>query len=167
MCQYQFWCFIVINMLAPFGGALMILNTFICTKSVNWGAECWKISRGVSLGLQLATTFKVYSDCTINIYIYIYMYISYLLSFCIFYFCSTETWLEKRNTDINDPSSLNPGGICDSGLSLNRYHQARPGDTGKCPSKLTVYIYQLSRLNLQRCITYTYMYMSMCIYSVP
>ena len=60
----------VINMLAPFGGALMILNTFIGTKSVNWGAKCWKISRGVSLGLQLATTFKVYSDCTINMYVY-------------------------------------------------------------------------------------------------
>ena len=70
----------------------------------------------------------------------IYMYICYLLSFCMFYFCSTETWLEKRNNDINDPSSLNPGGICDSGLSLNRYLQAHPGDIGKCPSKLTVYI---------------------------
>ena len=81
------------------------------------------------------------------------MYICYLLSFCMFYFCSTETWLEKRNNDINDPSSLNPGGICDSGL--NRYLQAHPGDTGKCPSKLTAYIYQLSRLIIQRCITYT------------
>ena len=66
------------------------------------------------------------------------MYICYLLSFCMFYFCSTETWLEKRNNDINDPSSLNPGGICDSGL--NRYLHAHPGDTGKCPSKLTAYI---------------------------
>ena len=31
-------------------------------------------------------------------------------------------------------------GICDSGLSLNRYLQAHPGDTGKCPSKLTAYV---------------------------
>ena len=30
-------------------------------------------------------------------------------------------WLEKRNNDINDPYS-NPGRICDSGLSLNRYY---------------------------------------------
>ena len=137
LSQIPTWIsFIVINMLASFGGSLMTLNTFICTKSVNWGAKCWKISRGVSLGLHFATTFEVYSDCTINIY----MYICYLLSFCMFYFWSTETWLEKRNNDINDPSSLNPGGICDSGLSLNRYRQAHPGDTGKCPSKLTAYI---------------------------
>ena len=68
------------------------------------------------------------------------MYICYLLSFCTFYLCSTETWFEKRNNDINDISSLNRGGICHSGLSLNRYLQAHPGDTGKCPSKLTAYM---------------------------
>ena len=136
VCQYQFWCFIVINMLASFGGSLTILNTFIWTKNVNWGAKCWKISRGVRLGLHLATTYKVYNQIVLSIY----MYICYLLSFCMFHFWSTETWLEKRNNDINDPSSLNPGGICDSGLSLNRYLQAHPGDTGKCPSKLTAYI---------------------------
>ena len=55
----------------------------------------------------------------------------------MFYF--TGTWLEKRNNDINDPFSLNHGGICDNGLSLNRYLHAHPGDTGKCPSKLTAY----------------------------
>ena len=93
------------------------------------------------------------------------MYICYLLSFCRFYFWSTETWLEKRNNDINDPSSLNPGGICDSGLSLNRYLQAHPGDAGKCPSKLTAYIYQLSRLNIQRCITYTYVHVCGYLFS--
>ena len=58
----------------------MILNTFICTKSVNYVAKCWKIARGVSLGLHLATTFKVYSDCTINIYVYIlFIVILYVL----------------------------------------------------------------------------------------
>ena len=77
MCQYQFWCFIVINTLAPFGGALMILNTFIGNKSVNWGAKWWNISRG----LQLATTFKVYSDCTINIYMLLIVNLSVLLLF--------------------------------------------------------------------------------------
>ena len=75
----------------------------------------------------------------------------------MFYVCSTETWLEKRNNDINDPSSLNPGGICDSGLSLNRYLQAHPGDTGKCPSKLTAYI-SIFPTYYQRCITYTYVH---------
>ena len=118
-----------------FGGSLMILNTFICTKSVYWVAKYSKISRGVSLGLDLATTFKVYSDCTINIYVYMLINCHFV---CFFF--STETWLEKRSNDINDPSSLNPGGICDSGLSLNRYLQAHSGDTGKCPSKLTAYI---------------------------
>ena len=77
VCKYSFWCFIVIILLAPFGGALMILNTFIGTKSVNWGAKCWKISRGVSLGLQLATTFKVYSDCIINIYVTCCYFVSF------------------------------------------------------------------------------------------
>ena len=57
VCLYKFWGFIVINMLAPFSGVLMILNTFIGTKSVNWGAKCWKISRGVNLGLQFAIFF--------------------------------------------------------------------------------------------------------------
>ena len=55
---------------------MMIMNTFIGTKSVNWDAKCWKIPRGVNLGLQLATTFKVYSDCTINIYVtYFILYV--------------------------------------------------------------------------------------------
>ena len=75
----------------------------------------------------------------------------------MFYIWPTDTWLEKRNNYINDPSSLNPGGICDSGLSLNIYLQAHPGDTGKCPSKLTAYI-SVVRLNIQRCITYTYVH---------
>ena len=89
----------------------------------------------------------------------------------MFYFWSTETWLEKRNNDINDPSALNPGGICDSGLSLNRYLQAHRGDTGKCPSTLTayiyiyIYIYKLSRLNIQRCITYTYVHVCGYLFS--
>ena len=34
VCQYQFWCFIVINMLASFDGALLILNTFIGTNAL-------------------------------------------------------------------------------------------------------------------------------------
>ena len=139
----------------------MILNTFICTKSVNWVAKCWKISRGVSLGLHLAITFKVFSDCTINIY----MYICYLLSFCMFYFWSTETWLEKRSNDINDPYSLNPGGICDSGLSLNRYLQAHPGDTLGNALQNWQHIYQLPRLNIQRCITYTYVHVCGYLFS--
>ena len=147
-----------------FGGSLMILNTFICTKSVYWVAKYWKISRGVSLGLDLATTFKVYSDCTINIYVYMLINCHFVwVFFCLF--LSTETWLEKRSNDINDPTSLNPGGICDSGLSLNRYLQAHSGDTGKCPSKLTAYIYQLSRLNIQRCITYTYVHVCGYLFS--
>ena len=61
VCQHWFWCFIVINMLGPCAGAWKILKMFICTKSVNWGAKRWEISRGVSLGLQLATTLKVFS----------------------------------------------------------------------------------------------------------
>ena len=61
------WWLIYRRIFASLGlNELMILNTFICTKSVNWSAKCWKISRGVSLALQLATTFIVYSDCTIN-----------------------------------------------------------------------------------------------------
>ena len=138
----------------------MMLNTFIGTKSVHWVAKYWKISRGVSLGLDLATTFKVYSDCTINIYVYMLINCHFVCCF----FLSTETWLEKRSNDINDPSSLNPGGICDSGLSLNRYLQAHSGDTGKCPSKLT-HIYQLSRLKIQRCITYTYVHVCGYLFS--
>ena len=148
-------------MLAPFGGALMILNTFICTKSVYWVVKCWKISRGVSLGLQLATTLK----CT-QIVVSIYMYVCYLLSLCMFYFCSMETWLEKRNNDINDPSWLNPGGFCDCGLSLNRYPQAHPGDTGKCPSKLTACISIVPDL-IFKDVLRTYRYMSVDIYSLP
>ena len=60
-------------------------------------------------------------------------------------------------------SGINPGGICDSRLSLNRYLQAHPGDTGKCPSKLTAYISIVPDKDVLR----TYMYMSVDIYSLP
>ena len=73
----------------------------------------------------------------------------------MFYFCSTETWLEKWNNDINDPSSLNPGDIGDSSLSLNRYIQTNPGVTLGNALQNWQHIYQFFRLNFQRCITYT------------
>ena len=62
---------------------------------------------------------------------------------------------------------LNPVGICDNDLSLNRYLQAHPGDTEKCPSKLTafIYIYQLSILDIQRCTTYTYVHVCGYLFS--
>ena len=60
-------------------------------------------------------------------------------------------------------TGINPGGIYDSGLSLNRYLQAHPGDTGKCPSKLTAYISIVPDKDVLR----TYMYMSVDIYSLP
>ena len=84
----------------------------------------------------------------------------------MFYFCSTETWLEKWNNDFNDPSSLNPGGICDSGLSLNRYLQAHPGDTGEMSFKIDS-IYINCRDLIFKDVLRTHMYMSVDIYSLP
>ena len=85
----------------------------------------------------------------------------------MFYFGPTETWLEKRNNDINNPSSLNPGGICDSGFSLNRYLQAHTGNTGKCPSKLTAYTSIFPDLMFKEDVLRTYVYMSVDIYFLP
>ena len=81
----------------------------------------------------------------------------------MFYICSTETWLEKRNNDINDPSSLNPGGICDSGWSLNGYLHT-PVIHGNAFQNW-LHIYQLSRLNIQRCMTYKYVHVCGYLFS--
>ena len=61
------------------------------------------------------------------------MYISLIVIF-LFDHCSTETWPQERNNDINDPSSFNPGGIRDSGLSLIIHIKAHSGNTRKCHS---------------------------------
>ena len=64
-----------------------------------------------------------------------------------------------------------PGGICNSGSSLNRYLQAHPGDTRKFPSKLTAYIYIyisiVPDLMFKEDVLRTNMYMSVDIYSLP